>query len=209
MRLGFLISILCVSGGVAQQYDVGGLIGYGAYRNIGVNSAGGTATAGIRNGFAAGAVVGEDLYSHISGEIRYLYHAGDPFLSMGSIRGDIPGESHTLHYDTLFHLYDRDRRFRPFVAIGGGGKYYRTRGPGPVPQPLPQIGRLLNVNEWQYAVDVGLGVKIRLRNHVMLRGDFRDYLTPFPKKLFAPKGSLSDRGVLQQFTPTFGLGYWF
>jgi hypothetical protein len=28
----------------------------------------------IRNRFAAGAVFGEDLYEHFSGEVRYLYH---------------------------------------------------------------------------------------------------------------------------------------
>ena len=209
MRLGFLISILCVSGGFAQQFDVGGLIGYGVYRDVRINSAGGTATAGISNRFAAGAVVGEDLYSHISGEVRYVFQDGDPFLSTGGVRANIQGQSHTVHYDALFHIYDRDRRFRPFVALGAGGKYYRTSGPEPVPQPYPQIASLVKTNQWQYLVDVGFGVKYRLRNHVMLRGDFRDYITPFPKKLFAPKGSLTDRGLCQQFTPTFGVGYWF
>jgi hypothetical protein len=209
VRLGFLISILCVSGGFAQQFDVGGLIGYGVYRDVRINSAGGTATAGISNRFAAGAVVGEDLYSHISGEVRYVFQDGGPFLSTGSVRANIQGQSHTVHYDALFHIYDRDRRFRPFVALGAGGKYYRTSGPEPVPQPYPQIASLVKTNQWQYLVDVGFGVKYRLRNHVMLRGDFRDYITPFPKKLFAPKGSLTDRGLCQQFTPTFGLGYWF
>lgn len=209
MRLGFLISILCVTGGFAQQYDVGGLIGYGVYRDVRINSAGGTATAGIRNRFAAGAVVGEDLYSHISGEVRYLYHDGDPFLSNGSVRGNIQGQSHTFDYDVLFHPYDRGRRFRPFVAAGAGVKYYRTTGPEPVPQPLPQIAALVNANQWRLVADFGFGVKYRLRNHVMLRGDFRDYITPFPKKLFAPAGSGTDRGLFQQFTPTFGVGYWF
>jgi outer membrane protein W len=118
-------------------------------------------------------------------------------------------QSHTVHYDALFHLYDRDSRFRPFVAIGAGGKYYRTSGPEPVPQPFPRIASLVNTNDWQYLVDVGFGVKYRLSNHVMLRGDFRDYLTPFPKKLFMPSGSLTNRGVSHQFTPMFGFGYWF
>jgi len=209
VRLGFLISILCVSCGFAQQFDVSGLIGYGAYRDASVNSPAGTATAGIRNSFTAGAVFGEDLYSHFSGEIRYLYHDGDPFLSTGTVRGNIQGQSHTLSYDVLFHPYDRDRRFRPFVAVGAGAKYYRTSGSAPVPQPLPQIASLVNTDQWRYVVDFGFGVKYRLGNHVMLRGDFRDYITPFPKKLFAPAGNGSDRGLFQQFTPTFGLGYWF
>ena len=209
VKLGFLISIFCVSSGHAQQYDVSGLLGYGVYRDVRINSADGTATAGIRNRFTAGALIGEDLYSHISGEIRYLYHDGDPFLSTGSVRGNIQGQSHTFNYDALFHVYDRDRRFRPFVAIGIGGKYYRTSGPAPVPQPLPQIASLVMVNQWQFVTDVGFGFKYRLRNHLMMRGDFRDYITPFPKKLFAPSANGTDRGLFQQFTPTLGIGYWF
>lgn len=209
MKLGFLISLLCVSGCFAQQFDASGLIGYGLYRDVSINSANGTATAGIRNRFTAGAVVGEDRYSHFSGEIRYLYHDGDPFLSTGSIRGNIQGQSHTFSYDLLFHPYDRDRRFRPFAAVGIGGKYYRTSGPAPNPQPLPQIASLVMRDQWQYVVDVGFGLKYRLRNHVMVRADFRDYITPFPKRLFAPAGNGTDRGLFQQFTPTFGLGYWF
>ena len=65
------------------------------------------------------------------------------------------------------------------------------------------------MNQWQYVVDVGVGFKYRLRNHVMVRGDFRDYITPFPKNLFVPVKGGTDRGLFQQFTPTFGLGYWF
>jgi len=128
---------------------------------------------------------------------------------MGSVRGNIQGQSHTLHYDGLFHLFDRARRFRPFVAVGGGGKFYRATGPAPVPQPFPQIASLVHTDDWRLMVDVGFGMKYRLRNHVMVRADFRDYITTFPKNIFVPKGNATDRGLFQQFTPTFGIGYWF
>ena len=39
--------------------------------------------------------------------------------------------------------------------------------------------------------------------------DLRDDITPFPKKLFAPTGNATDRGLFHQFTPTFGVGYSF
>ena len=84
-----------------------------------------------------------------------------------------------------------------------------SQKPHPFPQPVSQIANLVRVNQWQYVVDVGVGFKYRLHNHVMLRGDFRDYITPFPKKLFAPVGNAADKGLFQQFTPTLGLGYWF
>jgi hypothetical protein len=39
----------------------------------------------------AGVVFGEDLYSHLSGEIRYLYHDGHAFLSSGGVKTDMQG----------------------------------------------------------------------------------------------------------------------
>ena len=63
----------------------------------------GKAAAGIRNRFAAGVVFGEDLYDHISGEIRYIYHDGHAFLSSGGVKTDMQGQSHTFTYDLLFH----------------------------------------------------------------------------------------------------------
>jgi len=206
MRYGLLIALLCASA-FAQQYDLSGLIGYGAYRDHSISSPTGTLTVGMRNTYAAGGLFGQDLYSHISGEVRYLYQNGDPFVSSGSVRGYLPGHSQTFSYDGLFHVYDRDRRFRPFAAVGVGGKVYQISGSAPFPPSPPQLAQFTKVNDWQYVFDVGAGFKYRLSGHVMLRGDFRDYISPFPKKLYAPAGNGS--GWLQQFTPTLGLGYWF
>ena len=85
-------------------------IGYGAYRNGSIFSPGGDATAGIRNRFAVGAVLCEDHFEHFSGEIRYEYQDGHPFLSSGAISKDIQGQSHTFTYDVLFHLKPRASR---------------------------------------------------------------------------------------------------
>jgi hypothetical protein len=195
--------------GHAQQYEAGGLIGYGIYRDVRVNAAAGEASVGIRNRFAAGAFFCEDLYEHLSGEIRYLYQDGDPFVSLGSRKGNVQGQSHAIHYDVLIHLHERDRRFRPYIAAGIGAKYYRTTGPEPSPQPLPQIVTLVQANEWKWLVTLGAGVQYRLREHLTLRGDFRDYITPFPTRLFVPAANGTDRGLFQQFSPTLGVSYSF
>ena len=192
-----------------QRYEIGGAIGYGIYRDTRINSAAGEATASIQNRFAAGAVFCEDLYEHISGEIRYLYQDGDPFLSFGSKKGNMQGQSHAIHYDVLLHLRERDDRFRPYAVGGVGAKYYRTTGPEPNPQPAPQIAELVKDNQWRWLVTVGGGVKYRVADHVIVRGDFRDYITPFPTKLFVPTANGTDRGIFHQFTPTFGLGFTF
>ena len=193
----------------AQAWEVGGVIGYGAYRNARVNGPGAEAKAGIRNRFAAGATVTEDLYDHLSGEIRYLYQDGDPFLTLGSRTANIQGQSHSFTYEVLLHPRDKEHRLRPFAAIGAGAKYYRTTGPEPKPQPAPAEATLVRANEWRFLASGGAGVSYRLRNHLMVRGDFRDYITPFPRKLFVPGENATDRGLFQMFTVTFGVGYWF
>ena len=209
MKWKLLGALLCAGACSAQPFEFGGLIGYGWYRDVRVNSVAGEATAGIRNRFVAGAIFGDDLYQHIAGEVRYLYHDGDPFLSMGGVRGNVQGQSHSLSYDVLLHLHEKDYKFRPYVAAGLGAKYYRVSGPAPVPQPLPQIATLTTVSDWLIQYDFGFGMKYRLQRHIYLRADFRDYITPFPKKIFAPTGNATDRGLFQQFTPTVGLSYAF
>ena len=210
MRLNLLAGLVCTGACFAKHYEIGGAIGYGVYHNGSIISPGGTADAGIRNRFAAGAVFGEDLYEHFSGEVRYLYHDGDPFLSAGSAKGNVQGQSHALHYDVLFHLKRRGERIRPYAAGGVGAKFYETTGPAPVPQPLPNIAALATQSEWKPLFTVGGGVKIRISDHVMVRGDVRDYITMFPQALFTPAVSgATERGIFHQFTPLFGLGYTF
>jgi hypothetical protein len=58
-------------------------------------------------------------------------------------------------------------------------------------------------------VSLGAGVTYRLHNHLLVRADIRDYITPFPKKLFVEADGATDRGLFQQFTPMVGISYWF
>src|SRR5262249_29165596 len=183
----YLISIaLCSSSCVAELYELGGAIGYGLYRNGSIYAAGGKAQAGIRNRFAAGAVFGDNLYEHISGEIRYLFHDGHPFLSSGGVKADIQGQSHTFTYELLFHFRQRERRIRPYLAAGVGAKVYVIAGPAPFPQPLAAIAQLVTEDEWKPVASLGGGIKFQLHRNIVIRGDFRDYLTTFPKRQIAP-----------------------
>lgn len=209
MGLKFLGVLLAASACFAQPWEIGGAIGYGVYHNGTIFGPGATADAGIHNRFAAGWVVGEDLYEHFSGEIRYLYHDGHPFLSTSSVKSEIQGQSHAFHYDLLFHPTNREHRLRPFVAGGVGVKGYVIAGPAPNPQPLPNIGTLVSHDEWMFLVTAGGGVKYRLYKHVIVRGDFLDYLTAFPRRQIAPAPNNTARGIFQQFTPLFGVSYSF
>ena len=208
-----ILLVLLLAGAAAAQeageYELGGDIGYGWYRNGTIYSPGGNAEAGVRNRFAAGAVLCENVYEHLSGEIRWEYQDGHPFLSSGGAEKDIQGQSQTLTYDLLFHFKDRSHKIRPFVAAGGGAKDYVIVGPEPNPQPFPSIATLNAVNEWRFVVSLGGGVKMRLSRHVLVRADFRDYMTPFPKTQIMPAPTGTARGIFQQFTPMFGVSYLF
>jgi hypothetical protein len=193
----------------AQSWEVGGAIGYGIYRNVRVNGPGAEAKAGIHNRFAAGAVITENLYDHFSGEIRYTYQDGDPFLTLANRTGTIQGQSHSFTYEVLLHPRKIQERLRPFAAVGVGAKDYRATGPEPVPQPAPAEATLVHANEWRLLISVGGGVSYRLRNHILVRADFRDGITPFPRRLFVPGANATDRGLFQMFTTTVGVGYWF
>jgi opacity protein-like surface antigen len=207
--LKVLAVFFCAGACLAQQYELGGAFGYGVYTDGSVISPGGTATAGIRNRFATGVVFCENLFEHVSGEMRYLYHDGDPFLSTGAARGNIQGQSHAFHYDVLFQARGREARIRPYVAVGVGAKYYVTTGPAPVPQPMPKIAGLVATNQWRALFSGGAGVKVRVTDHVLVRADFRDYITAFPTHLIVPAANGTDKGIFHQFTPLFGVSYVF
>jgi opacity protein-like surface antigen len=209
MRYAAVLLLVCASVGVAEDFEVGGVFGYGFYRDGTIYAPGGTAQAGIRNRFAAGVVLGQDLYDYVSGEVRYVYHDGHPFIAGGGVKSDIQGQSQAVTYDVLFHLKNREHRLRPFLAAGAGIKGYVIAGPSPSPQALPGIGTLNTSDEWKFAGSVGGGVKYRLRTHLLLRADFRDYLTTFPKRQIMPAAGGTARGIFEQFTPMFGVSYTF
>jgi hypothetical protein len=205
----FLAGLVAAGACLAQNWVIGGGLGYGAYRNGTITSSGGSADAGIRNRAIFTGVVTEDLFDHFSGEFRYVYHGGDTFLSSGSVAGAVKAQSHVVHYDALIHLKPRTERIRPFVAGGAGAKYYDTTGNVPSPQPLPRIASLTTQSQWKPLFDFGAGVKVRIADHVVVSGDFRDYITALPDRLFTPASGGTRQGMLHQFTPMFSVGYSF
>ena len=113
--------------------------------------------AGIRNRFAAGVILGDDFFNYVSGEFRYLYHDGHPFLATPGVKTDIQGQSHALTYALLLHFKNREHHLRPFVTGGTGGKNYVIAGPEPFPQPVPQIASLIANDVWKVVFTVGGG----------------------------------------------------
>jgi opacity protein-like surface antigen len=205
----YVVVILFAGAAFAQRYEIGANVGYGFYRSGSIYSASGTAQAGIRNRFAAGIILGDEFSNYVSAEFRYLYHDGHPFLQAPGVKTDIQGQSDSLTCDLLFHFKTREHRLRPFLAGGSGAKGYVIAGPEPFPQPIPQIASLTTNDVWKVVFSVGGGVKFRPIPHMLLRAEFRDYLTTFPRQQIVPAPHNTARGVFQQFTPLFAISYTF
>jgi opacity protein-like surface antigen len=192
-----------------QQYELGATVGYGFYRDGTIFSASGSAEAGIRNRFAAGIVLADEFSNYVSAEFNYLYQDGHPFLQAPGVKADIQGNSDALTCGLLFHFKPREHRWRPFLAGGTGAKEYIIAGPEPFPQPIPQIASLTTNDVWKVVFSVGGGVKYRLRPHLLLRAEFRDYLTTFPRQQIVPAPHNTARGIFEQFAPLLGVSYTF
>lgn len=205
----YLTLFVFAMGASAQQYEVGADIGYGWYRDGSIYAPGGSAQAGIRNRFAAGIDLADEFSEYVSAQFCYLYHDGHPFLQMPGVKVDVQGNSDALTMELLFHFAKRDRRFRPFIAGGSGAKEYVIAGPAPYPQPIPQIASLTTNDVWKVVFSAGGGVTYLLRPHLLIRAEFRDYLTTFDRQEIVPAPHNTARGIFEQFTPLFGLSYTF
>ncbi len=204
------IAVVLASAGLAQDWELGGSVGYGAYRSgTVIGGDGQPATAEILNRFTAGVVIGQEPYEYISGELRWTYQDGHAVLAAAGVREEMDGHSHAVTYDVLIHFRRRERRLRPFFAAGAGIKGYIANGPAPQFNLLPAVATLAERDEWKPVFDLGGGVKYRLTDHVQLRFDFRDYLTTFPKRQIVPATYSTARGIFQQFTPMLGVSYVF
>jgi len=203
------VGIVFAAACFAQEWEVGGFVGYGWYHNGTVESPSERIQAGIRNRVAFGFILGEDLYQHLSGEFRYVFQDGGPFLSGPGFNTNIDGRSHTFTYDVVVNVTNKEHRVRPFLAAGAGGKYYTASDDAILVQPAPAVVILTGRNTWRFVGDFGGGVKFVVHHHIILRADFRDYITGLPHGQIVPARFSNRHGTLQMFTPTVGVSGWF
>ena len=207
MRYLLFLAICAVA--TAADREVGANFGYGFYRNGTIYGAGVTAEAGMRNRFSTGIDLTYDFSNYVAGQFSYLYHDGHPFLEAPGVKTDMQGQSQALTMGLLFHFKPKTSRFRPFLEGAAGAKGYIVAGPEPFPQPVPEIATLTDNDVWKVAFAVGGGVRYRIHPRVMLRAEFRDYITTFPRQQIVPAPHNTARGIFEQFTPLFGIGYLF
>lgn len=191
----------------AQQWEFGGMGGAGFLSNVNVSSPAGSATAGFQSGGAVGGFFGQNLYTHWSGEIRYMYLQSDLHIQSGGTNATFAGDAHVVHYDVLYHTNRKGSRMQAFVAVGGGMKIFRGTGSPEAYQPNYQFGYMTKTQQLKPMGDVGTGVRFQLTERVFLRTEFRDFITPFPTHIIAAAPGAKFGRILNDFVPMVGLSY--
>jgi hypothetical protein len=194
---------------LAENYEFGVHGGASIYQTKQISNARGSADAGFSPGWVAGFTLGQNMYSHVSGEVRYGYLRNAMKLTSGGTAAKFGGESHAIHYDFLIHTRDMSSRIRPYVAVGGGVKIYRGTGAEQAFQPLSTIAVLTKTQEPQAMGSFGGGVKVKMSNKTWFRFDVHDYLTPFPKEVITPVTGTKVSGWLNNIVTTAGITFTF
>ena len=193
----------------APRWEIGGLGGGGFYSSASVSGPTGSGDVGIKNSVAVGAFVGNDLYKHLGGELRYEFLPGDLKVSSGGSEATFSGQAHAIHYDFLLHFAPKGSRIRPFVSAGGGVKIYQGTGKATVTQTLSSLALLTNTHQASGLGVFGGGLKAQVSSHLMLRFEVQDFLTPFPKQVIAPAPGAKISSLLNEIVFLAGLGITF
>lgn len=208
--LGICILLAAAAGACfAQQWEFGGVGGAGFVSGVPVSSPVGSATAGFQTGAAFGAYFGQNLYPHISGEIRYEFLQSNLKLSSGGSTATFSGNAQALHYDLILHTNKKGSKTQLFAAVGGGMKIFRGTGAEAAYQPLYQYGYFTKTTQVEPMASVGGGIMYSLTNRMFMRIEFRDFITPFPKNIIAPAPNAKYGSILNDFVPMVGISYLF
>jgi hypothetical protein len=211
MRLIFYTAVaaLTVLPAFAQKYEIGFAGGGSFYNSNTVTNPIGNVSAGFSNGWVASVNVGSNMYEHLGGELRYSYLHNDVKLTSGATSANFGAEAHAIHYDFLFHTTSVESKIRPYVAGGGGIKYYRGTGTEVPFQPLSGTALLTKANEVKGLISVGAGVKVALTHRTLFRVDIHDYITPFPTKVITPAINSKASGWFNNIVVTAGISFAF
>ncbi len=191
----------------AQRWDFGASAGGSFVNGVPVTVSNSSATAGFKPGAMFGGFLGQDLYKHIGGEIRYGFLMGDSRIQSGGQEAVFGSNSHVLHYDLLIHTGNGESRTQMFAAVGGGMKIFRGTGAPHDYQPLSQYVYLTKTQEVKPMGSVGAGVRLTLTPRMFLRLEVRDYITPFPEKVITLAPGAQAGSIMHNIVPMATLGF--
>lgn len=206
----FLASLLILAPACwAQNWEVGGMAGGGFTNGLTVSNAVASATTGFANGLATGALLGQNLYSRISGELRYSVDFSDLRISDSAATATFKGQTHSVHYDILVSGRPHGARLRPFALAGGGMRDFRGVGTESPYQPLSNFALLTKTSQWTPVVTFGGGIKYAIAPRILLRVEVLDYFSRFPTQVIAPAPGAHLSGWLHDLVPMAGLTFMF
>lgn len=191
----------------AQKWEFGAGAAGGFYASNNVAQGQANASAGFSSGVAATGFIGQNVGRLFGGEVHYTYGRNNLKLSSGNDRATFGAQSHAVYYDFLVHTAPPDARVRPFAAVGGGMKIYQGTGAEVVYQALSNFALLTKTRDFRPLLTAGGGVKYALSERFLLRVEFRDFITPFPKKVIAPNAGAKVSGWVHNFVPMVGLSF--
>jgi hypothetical protein len=206
--LAFSFVFLAASGAcLAQTWEFGGMGGGSFLSTVSASGPQGSASAGFATGAAFGAFFGQNLYKHLSGEIRYEFLQSNLSLSSGGQSASFAGQTHALHYDLVYHTAHSESPLQFFGAVGGGMKIFRATGAEQAYQPLSQFGYFTKTQQIKPMATVAAGFTYRLRPHLFLRAEVRDFVTAFPTSVLTPAPGVKYGSILNDIVPMVGIGY--
>ncbi len=194
---------------LAQDWELGVSGGVGVYTKSTIKAEAGDVNAGFKTGPAFSAFLTQNLYNHISGQIRYTFQFNELQAKSGGTEATFTGQSHAVHYDLMFLAGDPDAPVRPYVLAGGGMKIYRGTGKEQETQELIDIVALTRTQQVKPLVTFGGGIKAKVGQRGFVYAEVRDYLTPFPENVIAPVPPAKVSGWVHDFVPMIGLSFSF
>jgi hypothetical protein len=207
LKMLLVCSAVLVVPAMAQRWEFGGGVGGGFYTSQDVTALAGSASAKLQTGLTGAVWLGNNGQGHWSGELRYEYQMGDFSLSSGGTSVNFGAHTQQFHYDVMWHATPSESRIRPYVGAGAGIKLYQGTGTPAAYQPLSNFALLTQQQDLRPLASVGAGVKIQISQHVQIRLDVHDYMTPFPKNVITPNSGAKVGGWLQDFVPMIGISY--
>jgi outer membrane protein W len=210
LSLMFLAIAVAVPAAFAQKWEVGFAAGGSFLTSQTISNPAGSADATRNPGLALSAWLDNNIGTGLfGGELRFDHENGDLKLSSGGTNTTFASQSNAVHYDFMYNFSSSESAVRPFVAAGGGVKWYSGTGTEQVYQPLSNIAVFGDVRDMRAMVSVGAGVKFNIAKSILMRLEVHDYLTPFPSTLIAPVTGSSVSGWLQDFVVSAGFSFGF
>jgi len=204
-----MFALLAATVCYGQDWELGVAGGVGIYRNASITSGSLSGDAGFKTGPAISAFATQNMYKHMSGQIRYTFQFDDLRIASNGQEATFKGRSHAVHYDLMFLAGSPESPLRPYVLVGGGAKVYQGTGKEQETQTLSELAALTRTWQTKPLITFGGGFKARLGRRGYLYAEARDYLTQFPSDVIAPIPPAKVSGWIHDFVPMIGLSFSF